>query len=412
MTRTSTQTHPGFAPNPAERATILVVDDVPENLEILGELLRDEYRVRVANSGTRALGAAAAQPPPDLILLDVMMPGMDGYAVIAELRKNPQTRNIPVIFVTAMDTAEDEERGLRLGAIDYITKPIKPAIALARIRTHIELKRARDWLLNQNGALEAEVMRRLRENQLIQDIGICALANLAETRDQETGRHIRRTQAYVEVLAQKLSTHPRFAHYLTPQRIAVIVKAAPLHDIGKVGIPDQILRKEDTLSAKEFEIMKSHSTLGSDAIDNAMRGVLSNDEYAQLQQHCALGFQALDSANPGRAASTLGFLSVAKEIARSHHEKWDGSGYPDGLAGDAIPIPARLMALADIFDALTRKRIYKESLPIPDATEIILRSRGTHLDPDVVDAFAESLGEFIAIAQRYVDAEVSTPPQA
>ncbi len=146
--------------------------------------------------------------------------------------------------------------------------------------------------------------------------------------------------------------------------------------------------------------MKTHSTLGSDAIDKAMRGVLSDAEYSQLQHHCALGFQALDSANPERTGSSLGFLSVAKEIARSHHEKWDGSGYPDGLAGDAIPIPARLMALADIFDALTRQRIYKDSLPISDATEIIVQGRGTHLDPDVVDAFLESLDQFIEIAQR------------
>ncbi len=299
-----------------------------------------------------------------------------------------------------MDTAEDEERGLGLGAVDYITKPIKPAIALARIRTHIALKQARDLLADQNGFLEEEVARRMHENQLVQDIGIRALANLAETRDEETGRHIRRTQAYVELLARKLSSHPRFAHYLTPQQIATIVKAAPLHDIGKVGIPDQILRKQNTLSAEEFEIMKTHSTLGSDAIDKAMRGVLSDAEYSQLQHHCALGFQALDSANPERTGSSLGFLSVAKEIARSHHEKWDGSGYPDGLAGDAIPIPARLMALADIFDALTRQRIYKDSLPISDATEIIVQGRGTHLDPDVVDAFLESLDQFIEIAQR------------
>jgi putative two-component system response regulator len=386
--------------HPAERPTILVVDDVPENLAILGELLQDQYRVRIANSGVRALTAAASQPPPDLILLDIMMPGMDGYAVISELRRNAQTRDIPVIFVTAMDTAEDEERGLGLGAVDYITKPIKPAIALARIRTHIALKQARDLLADQNGFLEEEVARRMHENQLVQDIGIRALANLAETRDEETGRHIRRTQAYVELLARKLSSHPRFAHYLTPQQIATIVKAAPLHDIGKVGIPDQILRKQNTLSAEEFEIMKTHSTLGSDAIDKAMRGVLSDAEYSQLQHHCALGFQALDSANPERTGSSLGFLSVAKEIARSHHEKWDGSGYPDGLAGDAIPIPARLMALADIFDALTRQRIYKDSLPISDATEIIVQGRGTHLDPDVVDAFLESLDQFIEIAQR------------
>ncbi len=391
------------------RPTILIVDDMPENLTILAALLQPCYRIRAANSGPRALSAATSSPRPDLILLDVMMPDIDGYEVLRELRENPTTSDIPVIFVTAMDSSEDEERGLNLGAVDYITKPIRPAIMLSRVRTQLELKRARDWLRDQNGLLEAEVSRRMWENQLIQDVAIRALANLAETRDNETGKHIRRTQAYVEVLARRLATHPRFSHYLSPRQIAVITKAAPLHDIGKVGIPDHILRKDTALTAEEYKLMQSHSILGSDAIENAMRGALTEEEYQAMQIHCELGFRALDSAMLDLEEGPLAFLTAAREIARWHHEKWDGTGYPDGLAGQDIPIPARLMALADIFDALTRRRVYKDSLSIGEATEIILQSRGTHLDPDVVDAFIAEHDEFVAIAKRYADSELRPP---
>lgn len=390
-------------------ATVLIVDDLAENLMIIGALLQPYYQTRVARSGSAALTAALSAPRPDLILLDVMMPDIDGYAVLRQLHENPATSDIPVIFVTAMDSTEDEERGLNLGAVDYITKPIRPAILLARVRTQLELKRAHDVLRDQNGLLEAEVSRRMRENQLIQDAGIRALANLAETRDHETGGHIRRTQAYVEVLARQLATHPRFTHYLTPRQIAVITKAAPLHDIGKVGIPDHILRKDTALTLEEFRVMQSHSILGSDAIELAMRGALSDEEYRAMQMHCELGYQALDSAMMDLGEGPLAFLAVAKEIARWHHEKWDGTGYPDGLAGHGIPIPARLMALADIFDALTRRRVYKDSLSIGEATEIIVQSRGTHLDPDVIDAFVERHHQFVAIANRYADSEIRHP---
>ncbi|MBM4201453.1 MAG: response regulator, partial [Gammaproteobacteria bacterium] len=353
MTNTGTLFEP-------ERATILAVDDMPENLVILGELLRPYYRVRAVNNGLRALQAAATPPRPDLILLDVMMPDMDGYAVLERLHGDPLTRDIPVIFVTAMDQMDDEERGLVLGAVDYITKPVRPAILLARVRNHLELKRTRDWLRDQTGFLESEVARRIHENQLVQDVSIRALANLAETRDWETGNHIRRTQAYVSLLANHLRHHPRFSAYLTTRRIGMIVKASPLHDIGKVGIPDQILLKDARLTEDEFTVMKTHSTLGAEAIDKAMRGALDNDEYAALQLHCRLGFEALDFNSQPLEGSPLAFLETAKEIALRHHEKWDGTGYPDGLAGDDIPIAARLMALADVFDALISRRVYKK----------------------------------------------------
>jgi len=353
--------------------TILVVDDTPENLTVLGELLMPLYRVRAAVSGAAALRIAATEPRPDLILLDVMMPEMDGYEVLARLREDPATRDTPVIFVTAMDAMEDERHGLDRGAVDYITKPLRTPIVLSRVHTQLELKKARDLLKHQNVFLEAEVARRMGENQLIQDVSIRALANLAETRDPETGNHILRTQGYIEALARRLQAHPRFAAFLTERTIATLVKSAPLHDIGKVGIPDHILLKPGSLSADEWAVMKSHAKLGSDAIEGAER-----DSHQSVE-----------------------FLILAKEIAHWHHERWDGTGYPDGLKGDAIPISARLMALADVFDALVNRRVYKEPMSFDQARAVIAGGRGSHFDPDVVDAFLAIFDEFKAIALRY-----------
>ena len=368
--------------------TILVVDDTGENLTVIGGLLQPFFRVRVANSGMRALKVARSDPRPDLILLDVMMPEMDGYAVLAELRQDPYTRDIPVMFVTAMDGDQDEEYGLSLGAVDYITKPIRPAILLARVRTHLELKDARDWLRDQNGYLEGEVSRRMRENDLIKDVSLNALALLAEKRDNETGNHLYRTQAYVEALMQQLQDHPRFRHALSAAQRQLIAKAAPLHDIGKVGIPDHILLKPGRLTPEEFEIMKTHSLIGAEAIEAAIERVVVGDR-ARLDE--------LQGNTP------LDFLVVARHIALGHHEKWDGSGYPQGLRGDAIPIPARLMALADVFDALTCKRHYKKAFPLEQAVALLVEGRGTHFDPDVVDAFLAIQDRFADIAQRYAD---------
>ncbi len=391
----------------AVKHTVLVVDDTPENLTVLGELLQPRYRVRVANSGRRALQVASSEPRPDLILLDVMMPEMDGYAVITLLRTNPETRDIPVIFVTAMDADADEEHGLELGAVDYIAKPIRPAIVLARVNAHMELKQARDWLKNQNLWLEREIARRMRDNQLMQDVSIRALASLAEARDMETGQHIRRTQAYVEVLVAHLRPHPRFSAFFTDAMAHMVGKAAPLHDIGKVGIPDCILLKPARLSADEFTIMKTHSSIGGDAIDLAMRGELSDAEFQVLQNHCRMGEQALTMGARDFETAPLAFLAVAKEIAMWHHERWDGTGYPDGLAGDAIPIPARLMALADVFDALASHRVYKRAMPFDEAVQLIASGSGSHFDPDVVEAFLANLDTFREILDRYADTDES-----
>jgi putative two-component system response regulator len=359
----------------ATAATILVVDDEPANISLLAQLLRPNYQVRAANSGESALQAATVEPRPDLMLLDVMMPGMDGYTVLQRLREDPATADIAVVFLTAMDHVADEERGLQLGAADYMTKPINPALVLARVRTQLEAKQARDWMRNQNTALEAEVARRMAENDMTQLVSIRALAHLAETRDPETGNHIQRTQNYVHLLADLLRKYKRFAAFLTPHNIDLLTKSAPLHDIGKVGIPDIILLKPGPLTPDEWEIMKTHAKLGSDAIEKA-------ESDAEMR---------------------LDFLVLAKEIAHWHHEKWDGSGYPDGLAGDDIPISARLMAVADVFDALISPRVYKSAMPLSQAREIIAAGRGKHFDPEIADAFLVGFDKFVAIAGKYPD---------
>jgi putative two-component system response regulator len=358
------------------QATILIVDDVPDNLAVLGELLRQSgYQVKVANSGRAALRFAAQLPRPDLILLDVMMPEMDGYQVLLALRDNPVTRDIPVMFLTALDASHDEQRGLDMGAADYISKPIRPSVVLARVRTQLEAKQARDLLRGQNSFLEAEVARRMAENELIQAISIRALARLAEIRDPETGNHILRTQAYVELLARRLQSHPRFAATLSDDYIKLLARSAPLHDIGKVGIPDAILQKPGKLDAEEWEIMKTHARLGAEAIEQA----------------------DLDSEKQ------LAFLTPAREIARWHHERWDGAGYPDGLQGEAIPVSARLMALADVFDALISPRVYKAPIPLAQACEIMRAGRGSHFDPDACDAFLDVFEQMGEIARSHMD---------
>jgi putative two-component system response regulator len=362
------------------RPIILVVDDTPDNLKIMGGLLRDDYRVKIANGGEKALAIAGASPTPDLILLDIMMPDMDGYEVCRRLKANAATREIPVIFLTAKAEIADEELGLRMGAVDYITKPISPPIVLARVAAQLRLKASSDFLRDKAAYLEAEVARRTREITAIQDVTIMAMASLAETRDNDTGNHIRRTQYYVKELAQRLRAHPRFAAYLTDSQIDLLFKSAPLHDIGKIGIPDRILLKPGRFEPEEFEIMKTHTTLGRDAIEHA---------------EAALG-------------TPVEFLACAKEIAYGHQEKWDGSGYPRGLAGDEIPISARLMAVADVYDALISKRVYKSGMAHERAVQIIGEGAGSHFDPDIVAAFMAVESVFRAIAARFADQDGRT----
>lgn len=346
---------------------ILVVDDTPTNIKILNETLRDEYAISVATNGKDALALARSENAPDLILLDIMMPDMDGYEVCRQLKEDPATQAIPVLFVTAMGEVANEERGLSLGAVDYITKPFSPPIVKARVHNHMQLKLYRDHL-------EDLVAQRTRELTQTQDVTIHSLTSLAETRDNETGGHIRRTQHYVKVLAERLRQNPKFAGALDAVTVDLLYKSSPLHDVGKVGVRDHILLKPGKLTVEEHAEMKKHTTYGRDAI-----------LYAEDQLE--------DNS----------FLHLAHEIAHTHHEKWDGSGYPRGLKGVEIPLPGRIMAIADIYDALVSKRIYKPPLPHSRAVEIITEGRGTFFDPDITDAFLEIHNEFRRIASQFAD---------
>ena len=363
---------------PLARTSVLVVDDSAENLALLHGLLKERYRVQLADSGERALRLLEHVHLPDLILLDVMMPGIDGHEVCRRVKSQARTRDIPVMFLTSLSDSADETHGLELGEVDYITKPVSAPILLARVATHLGVKAMQDLLRDQKHHLELEVRRRTAEVLATRDATIHALASLAETRDLETGNHIRRTQRYVRLLAEQLCGHPRFANFLCGDGIIeLLFKCAPLHDIGKVGIPDHILLKPGRFDAAEFEIMKRHTTLGREAIERAARDV----------------------------GADLPFLRVAEQSVHGHHEKWDGSGYPQGLAGDAIPIPARLMALADVYDALISRRVYKAGMPHEQAAAIILSGAGTHFDPDVVEAFRALQESFQIVARTYADSD-------
>jgi putative two-component system response regulator len=367
--------------NETHRPTVLAVDDSPQNLSLMVGLLCDHYEVRVARDGEQALMIAQSSTPPDLILLDVVMPEMDGYAVCRQLKANPRTAGIPVIFLTAKNEIEDEQQGFALGAADYITKPISAPIMLARVKTHLTLKVSVDFLRDKNNFLEQEVARRTEEVRAIKDATIVMMASLAETRDNETGNHILRTQHYVRALAGALQTHPRFTRILSKRNIDLLFKSAPLHDIGKVGIPDSILLKPGPLTQEEFEVMKTHTTLGRDAIEMA--------------EH--------------RLGRPVPFLLFAKEIAYSHQEKWDGSGYPQGLAGDNIPISARLMSVADVYDALISRRVYKPPMSHEQAVDFIMAGRGHHFDPDVANAFWTIRDQCQSIALLFADPETDAP---
>ncbi|MBF0614612.1 MAG: two-component system response regulator [Magnetococcales bacterium] len=346
---------------------ILIVDDAPENLQILVETLREIGAVIAAKNGAKALELAIGSSPPDLIILDVMMPGMDGFEVCLKLKANPATWAIPVLFITALQDEESEMRGLTVGGVDFITKPINPVLVRSRVRSQLEL-------LRHKYRLEELVKERTRVLEQTQDVTIQVLAALAEARDPETGAHIVRTKHYVRLLAEQMQTQPRFAELRMPGMIDLLFKSAPLHDVGKVGVPDGILLKPGRLTVEEFTQMKLHTTLGANALKVALR-TLGADAY----------------------------LHVAAEIALSHHEKWDGSGYPHGLVGEAIPLSGRLMAIADVYDALISHRVYKPAMSHAQGVEIIVAGKGGHFDPDLVDGFMQVQEGFREIALRFAD---------
>jgi putative two-component system response regulator len=357
-----------------EKAIVLAVDDTVTNIEVVKGVLSGEYLVQAALNGETAL-KIIEKKKPNLILLDIMMPGLDGYDVCRILKTSEHTKDIPIIFLTAKSQEEDETKGLSLGAVDYIIKPISPPILKARVKTHLLLKSFRDQLARQNEILEEKIQDRTKQLNNLQDVTIVAMGALAESRDPETGNHIRRTQAYVKTLAKALAKTPKYQAVLQPDIITAMYKSAPLHDIGKVGISDDILFKPGRLTEEEFEEMKKHTVYGRDAIAAAERalGVADN------------------------------FLIFAKEIAYSHQEKWDGSGYPLGLSGEDIPLSARIMALSDVYDALISKRVYKPAFSHEKAKNIICEGRGSHFEPLLVDTFLTIAEDFKNIANQHKD---------
>lgn len=343
------------------RERILIVDDNLVNVKILNDLLKSNYKTSVATNGYDALEVVFSKNKPDLILLDVMMPEMDGRETCRTIMDSSDAKDIPIIFVTGKTDAEDEKEGLELGAVDYITKPIKPEIVLARVRTHLELKNARQRLKNQNKILEEMVWDQTKEVletrlQIIQRLG-----RAAEYKDNETGMHVIRMSRYSQAIAR--------VYGMSEKEVDLILHAAPMHDIGKIGVPDNVLLKPGRLNGEEWEVMKRHPEIGADIIA---------DHPSEL-------------------------LQAAKIAALTHHEKWNGEGYPKGLKGKEIPIIGRIVAIADVFDALTSKRPYKEAWPVDDALELIKGERGEHFDPELVDAFLKIVPEAIKIKEEFKD---------
>lgn len=338
------------------KQTILVVDDTPENIDVITGLLSEEYRVKAAMNGEKALKIVDSDPKIDLILLDIMMPGMDGFAVCKRLKENPLTKGIPVIFLTAKGDVEAETTGFQLGAVDYITKPISLPIVRARVKTHLALH-------DQNMALESKVHQRTKElNDTRLEI-IHRLGRAAEFKDNETGLHVIRMSHYSHVIGKAIG--------LNEYESEMLLQTAPMHDIGKIGIPDRILLKPGKLDDDEWKIIRKHSQFGHEII--------------------------------GEHSSEL--LENARVIALTHHEKWNGSGYPNGIAGEDIPLLGRITAVADVFDALTSKRPYKEAWPVEKALSVINEESGKHFDPRMVDAFTMNMPEVEKIKSKYGEPE-------
>lgn len=334
--------------------TVLIVDDSPENLMVLSEILKPFYKVKVATGGVKALNLIASGDIPDLILLDIMMPDISGYDVCKKLKHDPMTHNIPIIFVTALSDYTNEEEGLHLGAVDYITKPINSSIVLARVNTHITL-------LRNKHNLEQKLQERTEEIVLTRMEVIRQLGRAAEFKDNETGTHILRMSAYAKLIAQKIG--------LDNTRTELIYLSAPMHDIGKIGTPDAVLQKPGSLTPEEWEIIRKHPAQGADIIGN---------------HHSLL-------------------LQTARIVSLTHHERFDGTGYPNGIKGYDIPLAGRIVAIADVFDALTSRRPYKEAWSIEQAVEYLLEQKGKHFDGELVDTFLQHMDEIKAIMMQFKD---------
>ncbi|WP_037572085.1 HD domain-containing phosphohydrolase [Spirochaeta cellobiosiphila] len=355
------------------KAKILMIDDTRTNLFFLQEALEDYENLYTASNGSEGY-KKAQEILPDIILTDIVMPKMDGFECLKALKGNPFTLDIPVIILSTLDKLDNKTRGFALGAVDYITKPFDKEEVKARVDLHLSLKFAQQRLTHQKEYLEALVLERTKEVTHAQEAIITALASLAETRDNETGCHIKRTKLYVEQLALGLRKRGVYVKELDEQTIHIMAATAPLHDIGKVGVPDKILLKPGKLTAEEFEEMKKHTIYG---------------------------YQALEQAEAAIGKTT--YLAIAKKIAISHHEKWDGSGYPYHLKGQKIPLPGRIMAVADVYDALISERVYKIPFPHSKAVSIIKEGGGSHFDPAIVDVFLEIAESIRQIALENVE---------
>lgn len=352
-----------------DRATVLVVDDTPANLTLMANALASHWRVKLANSGAKALELARRRTP-DVILLDIMMPGMDGYETCRRLKSEPTLEDVPVLFLTAMTQPEDERRGFACGGADFIHKPFNPDTVVARVRTHIEAKIGRDALRSREQWLQAELDTRLSEVHALRDASLHLMSAFAECRDANASLHVLRTREYVRLLATRLNDMPAPSRHLSPRELEQVVQATPLHDLGKVTIPDRVLLKPGPLDEAERALMETHTVRGWEMLRLAAR--LMGDGGGD---HLRIGMQ----------------------IARSHHERWDGTGYPDGLCGEDIPLAARLMAVADVYDTLVGTRCYKDAVEHADACAYIAANAGTQFDPVVVEAFLTCRDRFRAV---------------
>ncbi len=341
----------------SQRSTVLLVDDIPSNIKILVGSLRESYRLVVATNGLDAI-KAALEKKPDLILLDVMMPGMDGYEVCKRLKANVETATIPIIFVTAMDEEKDETRGFLLGAVDYIVKPISPVIVKARVQTHIALRKAQHELQRHRDELEELILERTRELREAQIEITSRLIQAAEYHDHQTSRHTTRMAHYCVILGR--------AHGMKEHELTLFFHASAMHDIGKLGVSDGILHKKGTLTPDEFEEMKRHTLIGADLL------------YGSENE----------------------LMNLAHLIALTHHEKWDGTGFPLGLKAEEIPFAGRIAALCDVFDALSSKRPYKEAWSLEEAKKVILEQKGIHFDPYVVELFEDNYPKIEDVYRR------------
>ena len=336
-----------------DKPSILAVDDTPENLDVIKGILGNDYIIKAATNGPVALKIAESQPV-EIILLDIMMPGMDGYEVCQRLKENPKTKDIPVLFVTAKGKEMDEAKGFELGAVDYITKPVIPSILKARVETHLAL-------YDQNRVLEKKVTERTQELQSSRMEIIQRLGRAGEYRDNETGLHVIRVSKYCKILA--------LAYGLSEEHADYIMQASTMHDVGKIGISDNILLKPGKLTAEEYDIIKTHCRIGAEILDG----------------------------------STSELMKIAQSIALYHHEKWDGTGYPDGLKGEAIPIEGRIVAICDVFDTLSSSRSYKVPWSLEKVKVFINEQSGIHFDPQLVISFNSVAPELLEILDMHQD---------